>query len=322
MHFFSPTTSEHVNFNRISQPTTLMSTTQAGPYSSRPKGRNKQPVRGSSSAEPPNRGGHLPLRQIEYRTKLAPIKLYHFRKKFLSVYTFRRLIARHYPSYTDTLIGPDTQVDLFRIDGDELPHNVVEVAYLSEVWARLKGARTETFGCALGFRTINKDKENIIEWCCFDRKIEDTILKKWVFEQNTKAVHVRNNVNKNNPKLLFNHVASLDKNPGLKAKQGKKDAWQEHIDWHKSLSMANLRPRKVKFTWNSFPVEYMAHVTQKRQAEAAPDEEVQQELEEEEEEHASDDEEDEEDDGGKEGNQGDWGWAERGYASSDTMDFS
>jgi hypothetical protein len=235
----------------------------------------------------------------------------------LSVYTFRRLIGREFPAYVDTLIGPDTQYDLFRIDGDELPKDVVEVAYIPSVWCKSKGKRTETFGSALGFRTVNKNRENIIEWCCFDEEIEYTILEKWTFDQNTQAVHVRDHVRRDDPRLLFNKVATLDKDPYEdKPKQGKQEAYQEHIDWHKSLSMAKLRPRKLKVVWKTFPVEYMTHVTQRQQAEEHQDDEGQGEKEADKTSDDSDDKEEEEENDRYDA------WVHLGYDSSDTMDVA
>jgi hypothetical protein len=236
--------------------------------------RQEEPVPVPPARKPPDKSGQIPLRQAQYRTKLRPIQIYHYRVNFLSVHLIRRILGRECPAYRNTLIGPDTQVGLFRIDGDELPKGVVEAAYIPDVWMRPVGRnRFKAYGSALGFRTINKNKENIIEWCCFNDEIEDSVLNKWTFDQSTRVVHVQDNFHKDDPKLLFNKVATLDKDPfGDKPKQGKTHAYQEHIDWHESLSKADLRPLKLKINWPSYPVEYMAHVAQRRQAEEVQDE--------------------------------------------------
>jgi hypothetical protein len=317
-----------------------MSTTRNARSRSHHQARQEQPVPVPPVKKPPDKGIRIALRQASYRTKLQSVQIYHYRVNLLSVHTIRRIFGRECPAYRDTLIGPDTQINLFRIEGDELPENVVEAAYIPDVWMRPRGHNAfKAYGSALGFRTMNKNKENIIEWCCFDERIEDSILKKWTFDESTGAVHVQHNVHRDDPTLLFNKVATLPKNPGKEIKQGKKQAYQEHRDWHESLSEAKLPPPKLKLNWPTYVVEYMAHVAQRRRTEEIQDEgqgeeegkddggEDDEGEDNEGEEHTSDDDDeddnnDDEDEGEEDENQGKLQWALVGSDSPDAMDVT
>ncbi|KAH4992467.1 hypothetical protein HBI25_213950 [Parastagonospora nodorum] len=231
-----------------------MTTTRTGYIYNKGKMPQGPPVTDVSAAEPPDRGGAAPFvpQPVQHRSYQHTIQIYHFRTNFLSVNKFRKLLTEHAAfGYVDTLIGPDTQINLFRPDGDELPANTIEVAYLPNIFNKkfVKGG-----GFALGFRThdcrtkklkkynmpIKADKT--IEWFCFDRAIERTILRSWICELSTRTMRPMHSVDSNDPKLLFDHVADLWKGT-LKRTVG--DAHQEHKDWHWSLEQAHLRTLKL-----------------------------------------------------------------------------
>jgi hypothetical protein len=261
-----------------------MSTNQHGHGPFDRKAYGKQSVADMSAAEPLDRGGSLDLglQQVQHRSYQHTIQIYHFRTDFMSITAFRNMLNEHTTfGYIDTLVGPDTQSNLYRPDGDEIPENTIEVAYLPDIFMKVKPGRGRGF--ALGFRTFNykkkktkdennvlkKEEEEAIEWFCFDKPIENTILRSWVFEPSTKTLYKKHNVDTNNPKLLFNYVADIWKGT---RKRTTGDAHQEHIDWHLSLMHAHLRSLKLKLKWDTFAHDYAAYSQAQRRAEieAAP----------------------------------------------------
>lgn len=208
------------------------------------------PFADASAAEPPDRGeaAHFVRQPVQHRSYQHTIQIYHFRTNFLSVNNFRKLLIEHAAfGYIGTTIGPDTQLHLFRPDGDELPTNTIEVAHLPYIISK-KSTPNKTGGFALGFRTHDYRTKNLkkygikpdetIEWFFFDRPIEHTILRSWVCELSTRTMRPMHSVDSNDPKLLFDHVADLCK--GTFTRTVKK-AHPEHKDWHASLEQAHLR---------------------------------------------------------------------------------
>jgi hypothetical protein len=242
------------------------------PWRTHPKRKTykKQPVADASSVEPSDRGGPsgFHLHTIQYRTYQQEIQIYHFRSNVLSVKAFRHLLIQH-PAFgfVDAVIGPDTQLNLLRPDGDELPNNTIEVAYLPLILSQKKQGRAHAY--ALGFRTINdksknKKKDPIIEWFCFDKSIEESILRSWVHQPGTRLIQNVPQVHENNPYLVFNKVATLGK--GID-KKGVAGAHQEHVDWHASLSGAHLCSVTLKFQWKRYAKAYAASSKAQRKVE-------------------------------------------------------
>jgi len=226
-----------------------MTTTRTGYTHNKGKTPQGPPFADASAAEPPDRRviAQLGWKQIQHRSYQQTVQIFHFRTSYMSVRNFRELLIRHAAfGYIDNLIGPDTQANLFRPDGDELPANTIEVAYLPNIFTGIKHKRNRGF--ALGFRThaarakkLKKYRikpDETIEWFFFDREIEHTILRSWVCDINTRTVRPMHSVDVNDPTLLFYHVANLHKGTFTRTV---KMAHAEHKDWHASLDQARLR---------------------------------------------------------------------------------
>jgi hypothetical protein len=181
------------------------------------------------------------LRQIQYRSYQLDIQIYHFRADYIPVPAFRNLLNRHRDGYIDTLIHIDTlSPEQFVPAGDELPVGCIEAAYLPGVFPRHNNS-----GSALGFRVGG----NVIQWFCFERPIQTSLLESWVWD--TKACVVRTLESKCEDKL-FDFVARVDK--GLKQRRVK-GANREHKLWHDSLWGARARMVRVRLTWRNYGVE-------------------------------------------------------------------
>ncbi|KAF1917682.1 hypothetical protein BDU57DRAFT_404278, partial [Ampelomyces quisqualis] len=177
------------------------------------------------------------LKQIQYRSYQRVIEIYHFRATYLSVFDFRNLLRRDAHGYMDTLVGSDTLLkDQYIPPGDEVPAGCIEVAYLPGVFPR----RKVSDGSALGFRMGNAN----IEWFCFERCISGEILERWMWDPESRKVQIAEGgvVDENDPRLLFDRVASLGKGTERRVV---KAAHKEHNQWHGSLWDAKLRRVKV-----------------------------------------------------------------------------
>jgi hypothetical protein len=201
----------------------------------------------SSESQSKIHQGPARLRQIQYRSYQVDIQIYHFRADYISVHNFRKLLSRQRDGYIDTLIGTDTLAsEQFVPNGDELPVGCIEVAYLPGVFP--KQNTHSTSGSALGFRVGN----NTIQWFCFDRPIQDSLLNTWAWDTNVHDVRVMQTSAQKSECKLFDIVARIDK--GLKQRRVK-GANKEHKQWHDSLWHARLRPVRVRLTWKSYATE-------------------------------------------------------------------
>lgn len=222
--------------------------------SSDPEPQRAPHKRRQAHAAPPrpiNHDGSTGLKQVEYRSYQHDIKIYHFRT-YITLDEIRTFLTRERHDskkpqhlkhgYVDALIGPDTLANNhFVPEGDDIPADCIEVAYLHGIFPY--AMRRIPPGSALGFRAGN----NIIEWACFDRPIEDTILNSWVWDPSASQVDLVTTTSPNDPRRLFDFVASMPK--GLRERRVK-GANDEHKQWHESLWAARLRPLKLKLTWN------------------------------------------------------------------------
>lgn len=167
-----------------------------------------------------------PLRTIRLQRYTTPIQIFHYLSSYLPLPAFRKLLTWKTHGYIDTLLGPDPLPNTKLPHGDEIPDGCIEVAYLDSVFT--------PSGSALGFRT-GKD---MVQWLCFDRAVDVQILFKTDVEvKNSTSADMR---------MLFDHVASLAKYPG-QAKQRRANV--EYKGWWRSLSTAELRPRRVRLEW-------------------------------------------------------------------------
>jgi hypothetical protein len=221
----------------------------SNPHLKRPQKRRQRQTRDSSTPESPGHEESTRLKTIEYRSYMQDIQLYHFRLH-LSLRDLRRTLTqdkyardktpRQEHGYVDMLIGTDTLAKKhFVPEGDETPANCLEVAYLPGVFTQ----SGRTTGSALGFRT-----NDTIEWACFDRSINDSVLKSWIWDQTTSRVQLGLKVHADDARKLFDLVAIMPK--GLETKRAT-GGNVEHKQWHTSLSKAQLRPLKLRITWKN-----------------------------------------------------------------------
>lgn len=189
------------------------------------------------------------LRQLQYRSYHPDVQIYHFRP-FITVDDFRTFLAseRYNPDipqdqkrgYVDMLIGPDTleTAGLFVPQGDDIPDGCIEAAYLPNIFTFGGGAKTAP-GSALGFRV----GEHKIEWACFHKPIDKTILHSWGWDAQTEQVRFGAPDDANR---LFEQVAYIPKGvSGVKVI----GANEEHKAWFDALRWAELRSVHLKVTW-------------------------------------------------------------------------
>lgn len=214
--------------------------------------------RNSTTSVSPGRGSQGParLKQIQYRSYQHEILIYHFRTKHLSVSEFRSLLSRDTHGYVDTLISTDTLAQKPVPKGDKVPRNCIEAAYFPNVFSQ-NGARST--GSALGFRVGN----NVIDWVCFDRPIDTSILDSWIGFKTPFGlqVHAQDIVPANHPRRLFDLVGSMPKGISQRRVRG---ANYEHKQWHDALWEAKLRLMTLRLTWRNYTAELMDHHTQQR----------------------------------------------------------
>ncbi|KAF1848985.1 uncharacterized protein K460DRAFT_277613 [Cucurbitaria berberidis CBS 394.84] len=172
----------------------------------------------------------IKLKQIQFRSYMHDIAVYHFQAYFISIENFRSLLNRPDHGYVDTLLGLDPLHDKPLPEGDEPPEGCVEVGYMPNAF--------QHGGSALGFRV----GENIVEWMCFDRAIDDIILQK---------IDVGNQGPKGKV-MLFDHVADVLRGVPERRVRG---ANLEHKGWHDSLWKAEHRPNRLSLTWKNFGTE-------------------------------------------------------------------
>ncbi|KAF2439413.1 hypothetical protein P171DRAFT_448245 [Karstenula rhodostoma CBS 690.94] len=172
---------------------------------------------------PPQNPDHAPLKQIEYRSYLRTIELYHYPHHVLPITQFEEMFAAKTPGFVrrleskDTLCNNDGSEKNQVPDGDEVPIGFTEVAYLFNVF-RYRG-RPKSRGSALGFRLLDEDR---IEWMCFDRPIHSLLAEA------TTDGGVR----------LFDKVADLERADDTKRAKGTVNGWLEHRDWCTGLEIA------------------------------------------------------------------------------------
>ncbi|KAF9729478.1 hypothetical protein PMIN06_009388 [Paraphaeosphaeria minitans] len=172
---------------------------------------------------PPQNTYHVPLRQIEYRSYLKAIELYHYPHQVLSVSSFEEMVAARTPGFIrrlesqDTLCEESGEEKNYVPDGDDVPIGFTEVAYLFNVF-RDRGS-AHVGGSALGFRLLDEDR---IEWMCFDRPVGNLLSGATTNE----GVH------------LFEKVADLERGDDIRRLKGTVGGWPEHRQWCNGLENA------------------------------------------------------------------------------------
>lgn len=210
----------------------------------------------STSPGPPHHQPGARLKQIQYRSYQCTIQIYHFRKTCLSLNDFRSLLNRDLHDYVDSLISYDALAHLEPSEGDKVPADCIEVAYMPNIFTR---GKVKLYGCALGFRI---DKTSI-DWMCFQGDIEATILSTFIVRLQGSAVQCgpMPDLHPDDPRKLFDFVAEMPK--GLNQRRVK-GANEEHRLWHDALWSAKLRKVKLKLTWKNYTAELVAHTAAER----------------------------------------------------------
>ncbi|KAF7676084.1 hypothetical protein GT037_005589 [Alternaria burnsii] len=189
------------------------------------------------------------LKQVQYHKFEYDVVIYHYAASFISVSDFRSLLTRQQHGYVNYLLGPDPLASKPDPSGDELLPGCLEVGYLPSVFV--------LGGSALGFRLDSHPPT--IEWLCFDRDVKDSILE--LLDINTHA-----------QRMLFEHVASLQRAPAPEKKWDRRLAYTEHKDWYESLKEAGRRPFRLGLTWRRWGTEMMIEGMKKRDEETRSEE--------------------------------------------------
>jgi hypothetical protein len=173
---------------------------------------------------PVNNKHHNPLKQIEYRSFIKTIQLYHYPHQLVSISQLELKLSATVPGFIrrleshDTLCNEDSTEKNYVDEGDEVPVGITEVAYLFNIF-RNPGSSTST-GSALGFRLLDEDS---IQWMCFDRPIGDFLSTA------TTDEGVR----------LFDKVAELDRGDNTRNWKGTVQGFPEHRHWYEGLADAS-----------------------------------------------------------------------------------
>lgn len=176
---------------------------------------------------------NVKLKQLQFRSYLQDIIIFHFQAYYISLLAFRSMLNRRDHGYVATLVSFDPMEGKFVPEGDEVPNGCIEVAYMPNVFHQ--------GGSALGFRL----GDNTVEWLCFDRNIDGLILKKLDVDDGSE-----------NKLMLFEHVANLPKGISQRRVTG---SHPEFKDWYQSLAEARHRPVKPYLTWRNFGTELQKH---------------------------------------------------------------
>lgn len=163
------------------------------------------------------------LKQIEYRTYLRIIELFHYPHHLMPISQFQQLISAQKFGFVrrlesaDTLCNDQGEEKNFIPDGDEVPTGFTEVAYLFNVFRRNR--KTHATGSALGFRLLDEDR---IEWMCFDRPIHKLLAE----------------VTTEGGVCLFDKVADLERGENVRKLKGSVKGHPEHRQWFDGLRLA------------------------------------------------------------------------------------
>ena len=183
----------------------------------------------------------MKLKQIQYRSYMAVIEIYHFQAYHISVHDFRSFLNREDHGYVDTLLSDDPMSSIPAPGDDEMSAGCIEVGYLPSVF--------QHGGSALGFRV----GDNLVEWMCFDQPINGLVLNR---------VDIRDLGGSNGKLMLFDLVATLPKGITERRVKGSN---AEHKAWHDSLLRAGHRRVKLGLTWKNYGTELQRQHALQRQ---------------------------------------------------------
>ncbi|KAJ4349342.1 uncharacterized protein N0V89_007956 [Didymosphaeria variabile] len=178
---------------------------------------SSRPINSQVQSMAPQNRHHNLLRQIEYRSFVKTIEIYHFPHHLFSVSQFEALCNTTVPGFvrrlesTDTLCNYNGSEKNLVPDGDDVPIGFTEETYLWNVF--------RDQGSALGFRLLDEDR---IEWVLFDALIDDVL----------------SNATVDNGVPMFDHVAVLECGDSSRSWKGTVMGNLEHRDWYRGLAAA------------------------------------------------------------------------------------
>lgn len=182
------------------------------------------------------------LKQLQYRSYKYTISIYHYDPLQLSVRGFESMLTRKEHNFVSRLVSSDPIANQPLPEGDDVPDDKIEVAYLPSAF--------QNRGCALGFRIPIPPNaplftEAKIEWLCFTRPVTSIITA--ISDKNGKYPR------------LFDWVADLSK--GARAKTGTVAGHREHRIWFEALKEARYPKIKLNLTWNDQMRDLRAHLS-------------------------------------------------------------
>ncbi|KAF2249928.1 hypothetical protein BU26DRAFT_563820 [Trematosphaeria pertusa] len=166
------------------------------------------------------------LRQLQYRSYQYTIIIYHYNNYAQPLEDFKRSLSRDRNGYISNLFSKDTLTGFPVAEGDEVPENSVEVAYLPNVFQHR--------GSALGFRSFSKDR---IEWLCFKCPVEQ-LINNWTIVYPGGVL-----------RKPFDKVATLER--GETGRKGTVKGHPEHRAWYEALAEAWEPVVPLRLTWNN-----------------------------------------------------------------------
>ena len=176
------------------------------------------------------------LQVIQYRSYQQAIYIYHVRTHLLPLSTIHQFL-RSQNNYRGKLTSFDPIQYSAIIDGDEIPPQCIEAAYMPAI---LHGR-----GSALALRSDQESGK--VEWLVFSGPIDDDVLSQIVCVERRWVLQA--GVDGDDARKVFDLVGYAEK--GLKTRSVK-GANREHKGWHDSLLAAKEGKLSLKLTWRKF----------------------------------------------------------------------
>jgi hypothetical protein len=173
------------------------------------------------------------LRQLQYRSYVYEVVIYHYPYKLLPLRHFESRLTCADHGFIARLVSDDPIAYIARPEGDEIPDGFYEVAYLKNVF--------QARGSALGFRVpvSTGAGSGKIEWLCFERGVQQE-LDMWTIETLSKEKMEIS---------LFDKVGTLSKGPVIR--KGTVTGYREHREWYEALERAKHPRVKIAITYKN-----------------------------------------------------------------------
>jgi hypothetical protein len=200
------------------------------------------------------------LRQLQYRSYVYTISIYHFPHTNVPLRHFEARLTRQAHGFVARLFSDDPLTSLPVDEDDKAPDGYYEVAYLPNAF--------QCKGCALGFRIPRPAIDGLegsqdrgkIEWFCFEKSFLDSI-EAWTIE----VVAADNDADEAARVVpLFDQVATLEK--AAKVKKGTVKGYKEHREWFGALERAVYPVVNLKLTWKNEEMDRQRDLTTIKEA--------------------------------------------------------